>query len=226
MLRCMKKKIRDYLWKLLGYSHYKYLIKQSNNFLDQITDGEIRIGTGTYNNSARIWKWGSKSSLIIGKYCSIANDVHFILDAGHHDFLKITNYPLVNRLFSKEELITLNGITCKQQEHFLDYPKEKTAINIGNDVWIGAGVKILPGVSIGDCSTVLAGAVVTKSFPAFSVIGGVPAELFKTKLEPLKQERFLSIAWWNWDVVKIKKFIDDFNLSYDDFILKHYDRIN
>lgn len=47
---------------------------------------------------------------------------------------------------------------------------------IGNDVWIGANVTILAGVTIGPRSIIAAGAVVTRSFPAGNmIIGGVPA---------------------------------------------------
>ena len=58
---------------------------------------------------------------------------------------------------------------------------EEKPITIGNDVWLGTRVIILPGVTIGDHSIVAAGAVVTKSFPPYSIIGGVPAKLIKTR---------------------------------------------
>lgn len=59
-------------------------------------------------------------------------------------------------------------------------------VNIGKYCWIGAGAKILPGVTLGDWTIVGAGAVVTRSFPeGHCIIGGVPAvvikELDKTK---------------------------------------------
>lgn len=59
--------------------------------------------------------------------------------------------------------------------------KEKQ-IRIGNDVWIGTRVIILPGVSIGNHSIIGAGAIVTKSFDDYSIIGGVPAKLIKKRL--------------------------------------------
>lgn len=55
-------------------------------------------------------------------------------------------------------------------------------IRIEDDCWIGARATILPGVVIGRCSTVCAGAVVSKSVEPYSVVGGVPARLIK-KLE-------------------------------------------
>ncbi len=52
-------------------------------------------------------------------------------------------------------------------------------VTIGNNVWIGGGATILPGVSIGDNTVVAAASVVTKSFPANVVIGGNPAKIIK-----------------------------------------------
>lgn len=52
---------------------------------------------------------------------------------------------------------------------------------IEDDVWCGANVTILKGVTIGRGSVVAAGAVVTKSFPPYSIIGGVPARLLRMR---------------------------------------------
>lgn len=56
-------------------------------------------------------------------------------------------------------------------------PENDRPVVIEDDVWVGANVTILKGVTIGRGSIVAAGAVVTKSFPPYSVIGGVPAHL-------------------------------------------------
>lgn len=52
-------------------------------------------------------------------------------------------------------------------------------VHIGNDVWIGGNVTILPGVTIGNNVVVAAGAVVTKDTPDNCVVGGVPARKIK-----------------------------------------------
>jgi len=54
-------------------------------------------------------------------------------------------------------------------------------IIIGNNVWIGHGAYIMPGVKIGDNSIVGAKAVVTKDIPAGSIAVGVPARVIKTR---------------------------------------------
>jgi acetyltransferase-like isoleucine patch superfamily enzyme len=62
--------------------------------------------------------------------------------------------------------IRLQGVTRK-------------GIIIGRNCWIGAKVSILDGVEVGHSCVIAAGAVVTKSYPDHSVIGGVPAKLIK-----------------------------------------------
>ena len=53
-------------------------------------------------------------------------------------------------------------------------------VTIGNDVWIGGNVIILPGVTIGSNVIIAAGAVVTKDIPDNSLVGGVPAKVLRT----------------------------------------------
>jgi acetyltransferase-like isoleucine patch superfamily enzyme len=59
----------------------------------------------------------------------------------------------------------------------------RKGIKIGANCWIGSKVSILDGVSIGEGSIIAAGAVVNKSFPDNSIIGGVPAKLIKSRLD-------------------------------------------
>ena len=63
-------------------------------------------------------------------------------------------------------------------------PENDLPVVIEDDVWCGANVTILKGVTIGRGSIVAAGAVVTQSFPPYSVVGGVPAKLLKMRFTP------------------------------------------
>lgn len=58
---------------------------------------------------------------------------------------------------------------------------EHDKIVIGNDVWLGYGVTILPGVSVGDGAICAAGAVVTKDVEPFTIVGGNPAKVIKKR---------------------------------------------
>lgn len=77
-------------------------------------------------------------------------------------------HPENHKYADTDELIRLQGV-------------ERKGIKIGTNCWIGSKVTILDGVTIGEGSVVAAGAVVTQSFPANSIIGGVPAKLIKTR---------------------------------------------
>lgn len=57
-------------------------------------------------------------------------------------------------------------------------------VNIGDDVWIGRNVIILPGANIGDGVIIAAGAVVPRGkYPSYTIIGGVPARVIKSRKE-------------------------------------------
>lgn len=53
-------------------------------------------------------------------------------------------------------------------------------IHIGKDSWLGAGVIVMPGVSIGDGAVIGAGAVVNKDVPSKTMAAGVPAKTIRT----------------------------------------------
>jgi acetyltransferase-like isoleucine patch superfamily enzyme len=54
-------------------------------------------------------------------------------------------------------------------------------IRIDDDVWIGAGARILDGVHIGAHAIIGAGSVVTKSVPANATVAGVPAKVIRQR---------------------------------------------
>ena len=59
------------------------------------------------------------------------------------------------------------------------FPRETGPIHIGRYAWIGAGAVLLPGVQIGECSMVAAGAVVTADVEPFTVVAGTPARVVR-----------------------------------------------
>ncbi|MBE5744188.1 MAG: CatB-related O-acetyltransferase [Clostridiales bacterium] len=60
---------------------------------------------------------------------------------------------------------------------------EERPVIIGNDVWIGGRVIILPGVHVGNGAIIGAGAVVTKDVPDYAIVGGNPAKIIKYRKE-------------------------------------------
>lgn len=95
------------------------------------------------------------SDTIIGENVMMGPECYFL--GRNHDFNR-TDIPMIKQGFQK---------------------KKQTII--GNDVWIGRNVIATPGRIIADHSIVGAGCVLTKNFPVYSIIGGNPSRLIKTR---------------------------------------------
>jgi len=67
----------------------------------------------------------------------------------------------------------------------LPYGKENISrdVTIERNVWIGAGVKLVPGVTVHEGAIVAMGSVVTKDVPPLSIVGGNPAKIIKSRNE-------------------------------------------
>ncbi len=60
-------------------------------------------------------------------------------------------------------------------------PEDDQPIEIEDDVWIGCGATVLKGVTVGRGSIVAAGALVTTTIPPYTIVGGIPAKVLKTR---------------------------------------------
>mgnify|MGYP003433953402 FL=1 len=83
------------------------------------------------------------------------------------------------------------------------------------------GSTILYGIKIGDGATIAAGSVVTKDVEPYTVVGGVPAKFIKEKCTKEEAKSMQEIAWWDWGQETIENRVEDFKLSYKDFIDKY-----
>jgi chloramphenicol O-acetyltransferase type B len=137
--------------------------------------------------------------LIIGKFCSIASGVKFIMggNQGHnHDFF--TSYPL--------EVLREDFDGYKNSSSIAYERKGDTVV--GNDVWIGVEALILPGIKIADGAVIGARSVVTKDIGPYEIWGGNPAKLIRKRFSDDVIELLLEIRWWNWEIEKIRANID------------------
>jgi acetyltransferase-like isoleucine patch superfamily enzyme len=211
--------IRKLLWRLLGINYYNYLKGKNNIYLKDAKWAVV--GNKTYDNGAFVWKWYNDSSLKIGKYCSIANDVNFICDSGFHTESEVTSFPLFHQILEKNDEVIINKITYKVSDINEKITAKKAGIIIGNDVWIGMNATILPGVKIGNGVTIMSGAVVSNDIPDYAIAAGVPAKIIKYKHNPEIIDALNKISWWDWSDEKVKQTVNDFYLSIEEFIKKH-----
>lgn len=126
-------------------------------------------------------------NLSVGDYTSIPKGSVFYCTEAE---LKIGKYVIFG---PRPTIITGDHRTDVVGKYIKDshdkLPENDAPVVIEDDVWIGANVTILKGVTIGHGSVVAAGAVVTKSCPPYSIIAGVPAKILKMRFTPEKIEQ-------------------------------------
>lgn len=135
--------------------------------------------------------------LVIGKFCALARDLRFIMNGANHKTSGVSSYPFF--------------IFGKGWERVLPKPGElpyKGDTVVGNDVWIGYAACIMPGVKIGNGAIIGAHAVVTKDVPAYSIVGGNPAEVLRQRFSSEDIDRLERLAWWDWPVEKITRNLE------------------
>ena len=135
--------------------------------------------------------------LIIGKFCAIAKGIEFIMNGANHRINSITTYPF-----------NIMGNGWEKSALSLSELKLKGDTIVGNDVWIGQNVTVLPAVHIGDGAIIGANSVVAKDIPPYSVAVGNPCEVKRKRFDEDLIEYLLQIKWWDWDAEKIFKNMD------------------
>ena len=115
---------------------------------------------------------GSGNNVIIGDNCQI------------NELVRLDNVKIGNNVMIAREVIFL-GKTHNNSS--LDLPMSDQGFSddffshVENDVWIGLRSIILPGLTIGKGAIIGAGSVVTKNIPPYTIWGGVPAKLIKSR---------------------------------------------
>ncbi len=147
----------------------------------------------------------------VGKFCSIA--AHTRINPGNH--------PL--------ERVALSHFTYRSSSYglgqddpdFFDWRRSFRCV-MGNDVWIGHGAIVLPGVKLGNGAAVGAGAIVTKDVPPFAIVVGNPGRVIRYRFAPEIIAALERIQWWDWEHEQLRLGLLDFrHLSAEDFCRKY-----
>lgn len=133
--------------------------------------------------------------LVIGKYCSIAAEVRFIMNGGNHPTNWLTTYPFPIFGHGWEKAMPAT------------WPNRGDTV-VGNDVWIGYGVTIMPGIRIGDGAIIATATVVTKDVPPYAIVGGNPGTIIRNRFDETTIARLLAIRWWDWDPASVARHVE------------------
>ena len=147
----------------------------------------------------------------VGKFCSIA--AHTRINPGNHPVERVA----MNHFTYRSSAYGLG----EDDPAFFDWSRSFRC-RLGHDVWIGHGVVVLPGVSMGNGAVAGAGSVVTKDVPAWTIVVGNPARVLRPRFAPHLAEAIERIAWWDWDRDRLRAAMGDFrSLSAEAFVQKY-----
>jgi acetyltransferase-like isoleucine patch superfamily enzyme len=137
----------------------------------------------------------------MGRYCSIGEQVQ--MGRGDHptNWLSTSPFqylrePLFNVGSGFAHAADFKGFTPPQRPPKTPPPSQVKPIQIGNDVWIGHGAMVLPGVTIGDGAIIGANAMVTKDVPPYAVLVGNPGRVVKQRFPDEVIADLLELKWW------------------------------
>lgn len=165
---------------------------------------EVQVGDYSYFE-----RHGEAIYATIGKFCSIAANVR--INALAHPLERVTTHKITYR---PNEYFKHAGVDGAFREH-----RRSRAVRIGNDVWIGHGAVVMPGVSIADGAVVGANAVVTRDVDPYAVVAGVPARLLRYRFPADIRARLARLAWWDWPPQKLARALEDMRaLDVDAFL--------
>lgn len=133
--------------------------------------------------------------LIIGKFCSIASGIEFVMNGANHRMDVATTYPFY----------IMGGQWGSAIAPIKDELPLKGDTIIGNDVWIGQNVTVLPGVHAGDGAIIGANSVVASDIPPYAVAVGNPCKVIKKRFDDSLINYLLKLKWWDWDIEKISR---------------------
>jgi len=159
----------------------------------------LRLGSFSYGVS------GFYFACEIGRYCSFGEEVQ--IGRHSHPMHWMSTSPFFYQEYDKILDIPLSDeIGFKPGKDFLRKtpPVQLQKTKIGNDVWIGHGAFILPGVQIGDGAVIAAMSVVTKNVPAYAIVGGSPAKILRYRFSDSLIEKLRFIEWWKYAPWQLK----------------------
>ena len=130
----------------------------------------VSVGKYTYGGLCVKNYGDTTTKLVIGNYCSIAENCEFCL-AGEHSYKSLSTFPV--------EKYGLQRTECE--------PMSKGNIIIEDDVWIGERATILSGVHIGQGAIIGAGAVVAKDVPPYAIFVGNQVKKYRFSLEIIEK---------------------------------------
>ena len=187
----LKRFIKFILYRLEGAEFYSFSLREIQSKYYGVVVGKYSYGECMKLNSF-------PEGVTVGSYSSIARGV--VVITHDHPINRMSTHPF----FYNKSL----GYTKKEKV-------EHTKLEIGSDVWIGDGAKILSKCNfIGHGAIVAAGAIVTRDVMPYEIVAGVPAKSKGFRFHQERINELLEEKWWDKDIADLidsKKLFLDLN---------------
>lgn len=222
MIRSLVKRSYGFFYILIGLRRFTLKLSlgrdsciscyRTFSFNSMIVSGRLSLGEGCsvlsksrFIGNVAIGKFSrlgrnfeAHGNVSIGRFCAVAQDC-FLISTSHRMDLVALQVSFQSEIFPDLEL------------------KRSNTIVVGDNVWLGKSVIVLPGVVIGNGAVVGAGSVVTKNVEAYSVVAGNPAKFIRFRFDADQIKRIESSNWTSLHPSELVGYRDFFELKNLDF---------
>ncbi|WP_042222331.1 CatB-related O-acetyltransferase [Kutzneria albida] len=134
--------------------------------------------------------------LRIGRFCALGAGTRFIMNGANHRMDGPSTFPFP----------IMGGSWAEHFDLITGLPGRGDTV-VGNDVWFGNSVTVMPGVRIGNGAIIATGSVVVQDVPDYAIVGGNPAKVVRSRYPEAEVARLLELAWWDWPAEHITEHV-------------------
>ena len=167
------------------------------------------------DNTSKIYEKSELQNVTLGRYSYVGKS-SIISDAKIGNFCSVAGYSQIGGGMHPTNMVStspcfLSGHSSTGHNFAQIAFQSSNTVEIGHDVWIGAGCYIKSGVKVGTGAIIGSHTVVTHDVEPYSVVAGVPAKEIRKRFDEETVKKLLELKWWDWPDEKLEKYGEYFS---------------